>query len=1284
MPISKFTNYSRVVAGTNLEVNSPSQAVPHASPVNSQINQFSLVNITHPIELKNSLPDELTFQNLPSSPQVGSSVSPTANSSPITFAPVASNSPPPYTFYTGLPVDQPTVVLSSEFIPIYELGINSLQGVESTKTEQGSLLSLKEEAKVLTAATAINALTQSIPFKNLVSENRLAALDFLSREGNSSDKTQFGSRNPYTSPIKFNLNITSYNDPSSSPPTIVKKTLKDSFGYELIKIDAFTETKLWLQSLHEIKRTFIGYTKSIESYTRSTSQDSSPTSISLTDSPPVYVLNRLYPQIENMKTVINGGSITQYVDRFADYSSKNYSKLGKYQSLVDGNFLGPLSVPYNGEEDRGAKICLSTLTKEATYSYRLKFLKNNLGTLGYDVERNPASSGHNYDVWDFLFGVIPPDASSDVGSTRGIQNLVSMGSLSKVNVTSPDQTVYVIESNTRDLGQSVVGKTGYDYYFEESVQELINNPSTNTFPRLQSLASRLNGCLEKSNLLFNMIGADSVSQAYLSSQESFLTEDVVQRLCKENSSPGWLYLTSSDLRQGVNSLTRLLSCIFKLSLNNALPESNRLKSYLFAWFVSELERDTANPIEKNLIDLNSKVLFKGIASQIINDNSISRPNPGVYQQLSVAGRVSFEKRSSLQDPNAGGRDVPERNHIQAYIDFLSQDVLPNLKSTQLFREILSILKDIKNSDIYDSSEKTYYSGIQKEQFLFSYFEVLLRILSLQTPESFQSFLILTVGNQKVTSVCYTGESSASRNSYFSSGYTTGPTFPSLKKVQDVSNSVSEDRDSKLRFAKFLKESLLHLKTSTDNAINDLARSFLKERIQNFSSLFNQVETSEGWPDSKEEARRNLTKISLSKEQIRLSEYIYTETYDRLYENPAARLLLIPTFKNIFPNDRVNLSDYLPNDSFSLSSFRFLSKYFKSDRFQPLQGSNKRIVSVGLPPGLLSSVLKDSSYSYDPSFVRIKVWKIDRLYPYVLFEPQTYHFDTNLFTNKNLQDWNNLSDEEDSDFLNVPVRYYETYDTRFSKYSGYNDFIASQNAFFSLLAMSNLLSLPPGSTEVEQIHREMYRNQAVSFLCEQYLKWYTDTDFDETQYYNFKPYSSIVAPNSSESTYQRVVEALATQGIPQVGVNTAQFVNKITGDVVSIPVSQPQNGPNQGIVTTSSGASVNLTDTTVSYLIETSLVHGADVYKKKVYYPKKFDRVLNIIVDPDDFEVNSAYYNSLPTNLKEQLVGPTGPFERINEDRTASGVNQPIRRKNTLENDVSFYEFFVTIEPLSPQ
>jgi hypothetical protein len=74
------------------------------------------------------------------------------------------------------------------------------------------------------------------------------------------------------------------------------------------------------------------------------------------------------------------------------------------------------------------------------------------------------------------------------------------------------------------------------------------------------------------------------------------------------------------------------------------------------------------------------------------------------------------------------------------------------------------------------------------------------------------------------------------------------------------------------------------------------------------------------------------------------------------------------------------------------------------------------------------------------------------------------------------------------------------------------------------------------------------------------------------------------------------------------------------------------------------------------------------------YPKKFDRVFNIIIDPDDFYVDESQTSdqSLQDLLDLGVLaqGPQGNNKN----------NNRYKHRDTSMSDVTLDEYFVTVEP----
>jgi hypothetical protein len=201
---------------------------------------------------------------------------------------------------------------------------------------------------------------------------------------------------------------------------------------------------------------------------------------------------------------------------------------------------------------------------------------------------------------------------------------------------------------------------------------------------------------------------------------------------------------------------------------------------------------------------------------------------------------------------------------------------------------------------------------------------------------------------------------------------------------------------------------------------------------------------------------------------------------------------------------------------------------------------------------------------------------------------------------------------------------------------------------------------PDETKREATLKKIYENQALSYLCEEYLGWYTDEDFSEMQYHNY--YNKPSTPG--KETYQEVIDTLRTD-IPSFAQNLVKFTDFSTGQVINFPASTLQATSTTPSRVSSPVQTVDLTDTAVSYLRNLSFMSKVQNIKKRVIFPKKFERVFSILIDPDDFQIERTF----DAVKKDKLL--SGPFEEV------SGV---MKRKETAPDEISLNEFFVTIEP----
>jgi hypothetical protein len=201
--------------------------------------------------------------------------------------------------------------------------------------------------------------------------------------------------------------------------------------------------------------------------------------------------------------------------------------------------------------------------------------------------------------------------------------------------------------------------------------------------------------------------------------------------------------------------------------------------------------------------------------------------------------------------------------------------------------------------------------------------------------------------------------------------------------------------------------------------------------------------------------------------------------------------------------------------------------------------------------------------------------------------------------------------------------------------------------------------------------QMYANHCKSFLSEEYLRWFTDCRFDETRYNNFSKLSGMLSGMEQQfQAYINIVNNSVTAQTATTAQNTvtAQFTDPVSGNPLIIPVN-----PKEGALGSSSKKYViPMNDTIRTFFMNETFLSDTSIYKRRISYPKKFDRVFNIIVDPDDFIVDESMSTKATIDALVNLGVLVGG--------SLGDIKIPYRHRDKSPDDITLDEYFVTVEP----
>jgi hypothetical protein len=94
----------------------------------------------------------------------------------------------------------------------------------------------------------------------------------------------------------------------------------------------------------------------------------------------------------------------------------------------------------------------------------------------------------------------------------------------------------------------------------------------------------------------------------------------------------------------------------------------------------------------------------------------------------------------------------------------------------------------------------------------------------------------------------------------------------------------------------------------------------------------------------------------------------------------------------------------------------------------------------------------------------------------------------------------------------------------------------------------------------------------------------------------------------------------------------------------------------------------------SYFNNETLLSDISIYKKRISYPKKFDRVFSMIIDSDDFMIDESMTSPQVLEDLKKLGSVEGGYNEDNDKM------RPYKSREADLGDVSLIEYFVTVEP----
>jgi hypothetical protein len=1150
-----------------------------------------------------------------------------------------STSVEPFDISTGITSDSPEIISMSDFKPVYT--------DSGDLNDLGKSLQLKQQSIFTLLNSSLDFLLNSIDSKTNANFNKIMIKSFCDDFGQEIDdllntfstiKKKLDCRYPLDTQVLANEGL----DPQAKE---YPETIENILMSDVNLISGWTSTKSWIQLCFELKEIIkqgLGHGILVDS-------NSNP-SLSLIDDE-----YKSPYQITPAKSSL--------INKFGFNAQQNYYPNNTISGIDQGSFYESFKNIFNNNiftkkifsesDDINVSIARLAYVLSREYVYSTKMDKNILAAHGYTLL--PGSDNSYF--WDYVIGQAGSDIT-DINPTPLDKNsLIGLCQSKEGNseVLSFEDRYIVDDIGTKRTG--IVLTPGTYYYLESSINS--TNDSFDT-SRISNYISKLDSCLNFLNFFKSEMCFRLTPWAYASPQEKIdqkLTASGDQKLQDTSSLNDFedplslLRAIEQNVLVGTELLNRPRPITFSSSqsandisglLISLAVEDEELKSLLFIHQINRFKNNN------DVASANNDSVVQKIMQLI--ENKFGNNVNGISDINVVIAENFIEDSLSNQ---ANDTRLKILNNIG---NFLNDFNLKNNKPASAGNNPLFVIANQSNAKTTDFfsffGSKTTYSGIQNVAFLAGIFNLCCLVVHLSNPDRIvdsrknpsswepdapqsKNFLSIkkvkepiyeinaplpvasanaatTIGQKSLSGA--TGQQSVSGATGQQSVKKYMLTYD--KAMVDIENMIMKEKEDFLKiintFFVFVKTLHVHF----TNLLTSLNSGIYNNILKTASDVI------------KDPA---LTRLLMSKEQLSLVRNKMHDVAirsDMSYSSPVKQL--IPYF--IDKANDADFDSFLPiEDSHVVAWNFFLKDFLNGESFRETQGFNKKIISVGLPQKLYRRLQMNandlSSSSLKNGIIKIKLYKNDLMRPALVYKPLSYIFDLNRYPTRILNSFTDISNAiqnnqaigGDYDITKVPAL--ELKENGFILVDSYSNSFISDYSF-----------LDNQYDNGKSIKELIYYNHTYSFLLEYYLSYMSDVYFDEQKYYQYGNIKSDIV-----TAYQN-------------------FLNSIKKNTTS---------------TTSTPTSIQ-TISSENTFTQDSFLTSPDVYKASLITPRKFDRVFNIIFDPDDFYID--YDKTVANDVSKTFLN------LCIQNNFLYGNNETLKRKNpTMKNEITYEQYWFAVE-----
>lgn len=767
-----------------------------------------------------------------------------------------------------------------------------------------------------------------------------------------------------------------------------------------------------------------------------------------------------------------------------------------------------------------------------------------------------------------------------------------------------------------------------------------------------------------------------------------------------------------NINKSANVVTNAMNLM--ATFNNNIDPSNKVQSHFTSYFCNPTA--LVNLIAEKLIDVKTGLLLKPIE----NDNlatlyTLAASNTAVkatlfyyvmtritrqyYREMFINGKDNTALSNNLakdviqQTINSVKQTLPV-THYNMYsakpkAPYVTADGLhSSLKSSTAISELVEFVMSsalyafkYNNKAVDGASNKTRFGGYTDTLMMMALFDLLVSVIAKFSQKYIVSY---SAGNTSYI---------AGHTTFHLSDYTGSSRSQTHK---DITNRLDKEIALTSQCLYTVFSVLRNVSESMMKHVNAMNGAMMVNGFKKLTDTIN---------DSK------LVKMLMSEQQI-LTLMASVNDLNERYTEPAAKNVSVGSQDNLELENFKILDDSIVPDKLRNAVYSLLG----SGDYAQQKGYNKKVLTVGLPLGfsqkLKQKVSITSTKKQRGSFtkkqediVSVNVYKVDLQNTDIVYKPLKFLFELSRYPIRTTKSYLDVSTNMTLDDLVkvVPTRNFDFSDQTSVGVSYWAPKATVVNGLKAAFTGSDYDFL--SDDEKGQI----VKNHISSYLIETYIRMLTgmslnegsfdlreierphDIDIIATLVNSYIEYVSVVGVGSKSGGAGGVLFT-ATGKTP----TSAQTASSVSGINQFSAVNSTRSADNRQTVAAVATSLSNITDKGL-----TAAVHGLKVISnlanmvtpladtatitKKYVAPKLFDRVFNVVIDPDDFEIDYDKTVKGPYGKQafEQLMknGEISTQLMQNTSNVITSMNDQFKFRDRMhtQGDLVFEKYFITVE-----